>query len=204
MNKVYKRTENGVTGFVSQREGLAEINHAMMDGKRDVRTMSSVTRTDYGIEYKDGRSVRLTLIDAPAPEGFTQGQAVVVQRPGQAPITGTVAHIHTAPSYLAVMDDRHRAVANYPTSFVSAVETGEGAEEEPAEAAPDAEPKWSVASHRMLLHRFTEDSQDGRALCNKSFRPHRYANGYDFQTRTARSSDEYGHLYTYCPRCDAK
>jgi hypothetical protein len=130
MGKVYKRTENGVYSLISRSEGLAEINHAMTAGKRNVRTMSSITRTDYDIEYKDGRSVRLVLIDAPAPEGFTQGQAVVVHRPGQAPITGTVAHIHTAPGYVAVLDDRYRAVSNYPTRFVSAAEM----EEEPTPA----------------------------------------------------------------------
>jgi hypothetical protein len=128
MPKIYKRNENGTTAHVSQRDGLAEINHAMMAGQREVKTMSSISRTDYAIEYKDGRSVRLALIDAPAPEGFTQGQPVVVQRPGQAPLTGTVAHIHTAPGYVAVLDARNRAVSNYPTSFVSAVETEEADE----------------------------------------------------------------------------
>ncbi|MFF9525419.1 hypothetical protein ACF1DV_26075 [Streptomyces achromogenes] len=67
MTKVYERTENGVTSIISQREGLAEINKAMMEGEREVREMSSITRTDYAIEYKDGRSVRLVLIDPPAP-----------------------------------------------------------------------------------------------------------------------------------------
>ncbi|MEU1074352.1 MULTISPECIES: hypothetical protein [unclassified Streptomyces] len=64
-NKIYERTENGITAHVSVREGLDEINHAMMGGRREVRTMSSITRTDYAIEYKDGRSVRLVLVDAP-------------------------------------------------------------------------------------------------------------------------------------------
>ncbi|KUF18820.1 hypothetical protein [Streptomyces silvensis] len=67
--KVYQRTENGGTPTtISQADGLQEVNHAMMGGKRGVRTMSSITRTDYAIEYKDGRSVRLVLVDAPAPE----------------------------------------------------------------------------------------------------------------------------------------
>ncbi|WP_432118472.1 hypothetical protein [Streptomyces sp. bgisy032] len=66
--KAYKRTENGVTSIVSKGEGLAEINHAMMEGKRQVEMMSSISRTDYAIEYKDGRSVRLLLVDAPAEE----------------------------------------------------------------------------------------------------------------------------------------
>lgn len=66
--KVYRRTENGATTYVSIREGMDEINHAMMGGRRDVREMSSITRTDFAIEYKDGRMVRLVQVDAPAPE----------------------------------------------------------------------------------------------------------------------------------------
>lgn len=62
--KVYNRTEDGTATQVSVREGLDEINHAMVAGKRAVRTMSSITRTDFAIEYKDGRSVRLIRVDA--------------------------------------------------------------------------------------------------------------------------------------------
>ncbi|WP_199812427.1 hypothetical protein [Streptomyces sp. NRRL S-337] len=131
--QVYERTENGTTAHVSKGEGLAEINHAMMGGKRNVREMSAA-RTDANIKYTDGRNVRLVLVDAPTPEGFVQGQAVVVQRPGRAPFTGTVAHIHTAPGYVAVLDDRDRAVSSYPTSFVSPAEVdGEPAEETDSE-----------------------------------------------------------------------
>jgi hypothetical protein len=68
MSKVYERTENGVVTHVSREAGLAEINHAMMEGKREVRSMSSISRTDYAVEYKDGRSVRLVLADATAAE----------------------------------------------------------------------------------------------------------------------------------------
>ncbi|MGW1268142.1 hypothetical protein [Streptomyces sp. NPDC002491] len=131
MSKVYERTENGVAAIVSRREGMDEINRAQMGGKRAVREMASITRTDFAIEYKDGRVVRLVLVDAPASKGFTQGQAVVVQRPGRDPFTGTVAHTHTAPGYVAVRSNRDRAVSNYPTSFVS---PAEAVEEEPAEA----------------------------------------------------------------------
>jgi hypothetical protein len=63
--KIYERTENGTTTRVSVREALAEVNRAMMDGKRDVRRMSS-GRGRHSIDYKDGRSVRLVEIDAPA------------------------------------------------------------------------------------------------------------------------------------------
>lgn len=136
--KVYDRTENGTTVQVSVKEGLAELNHAMMGGRREVRTMSQINRTDYAVEYKDGRSVRLVQVDAP----------------------------------------------------------------EPAEAA--TEEHWTVASHRILLHRFTEPSADGRAVCNKSFRPWRYGNGYVFKTRAEYASSKYVDLYTFCPRCLAK
>ncbi|WP_206302654.1 hypothetical protein [Streptomyces sp. WAC 01529] len=142
MTKLYKRTENGVTAFVSKRQGLDEINHAQMDGKRAVHTMSSITRTDYDIEYKDGRSVRLVLVDAPAPEGFTQGQPVVVQHPGRPSFTGTVAHIHTAPGYVAVRDDRRGDVITHPTRFVSPAET-----EEESEAGPKA---WTGEPTRII------------------------------------------------------
>lgn len=139
--QVYERTENGTVTHVSIREGLNEINHAMMDGKREVREMSSITRTDFAIEYKDGRKVRLVRVDAPS--------------------------------------------------------------EQPAETdeRPDA---WTVASHKMLLHRFTQADKDGRALCNKSYRPWRYGNGYNFKTKAEQQSSEYAHMYTFCPRCEAK
>lgn len=137
MSKVYERTENGTVTTVDRKVGLDEINAAMIgEAKKTVRTMSSISRTDYAIEYRDGRSVRLVLVDAPAPEGYSQGQAVVVQLPGREPFTGTVAHIHTAPGYVAVLDDRHRAVSPYPTSFVRAATTEQTPEERTAEIRP--------------------------------------------------------------------
>ncbi|MFB7341259.1 hypothetical protein ACFCZ6_14475 [Streptomyces hydrogenans] len=63
--KHYQRTENGTVTTVTQADGLAEINHAKMGGRRAVKTMSSITRTDYAITYKDGRDVRLVLVAAP-------------------------------------------------------------------------------------------------------------------------------------------
>jgi hypothetical protein len=137
---VYKRIcpETGAVEFVSQREGLDEINNAMMAGKRHVHTMSSISRTDYDIEYKDGRHVRLVLVDAPETE----------------------------------TDER-----------------------------PDA---WTMAGPGTLLHRFTQADEDGRALCNKSFRPYRFGNGYAFKTKSEQQADEYAHLHRFCPRCEAK
>lgn len=69
MSKVYKRTENGTATIVDRKAGLDEINAAMIgDAKKTVRTMSSISRTNYAIDYKDGRSVRLVLEDAPVEE----------------------------------------------------------------------------------------------------------------------------------------
>ncbi|BDM70550.1 hypothetical protein HEK616_40370 [Streptomyces nigrescens] len=76
MTKVYERTENGFTTVITVREGLAEINHAQMAGKRDVRTMSSITRTDFAIEYKDGRSVRLVQVGGVCGNQWKYGKDV--------------------------------------------------------------------------------------------------------------------------------
>lgn len=94
--KVYERTENGITAHVSIREGLDEVNHAMMDGKRDAKEMSSITRTDFAIEYKDGRKVTLIQVDAPAaeteegPEVWTGEATRFVTVKGKRYIVGTI------------------------------------------------------------------------------------------------------------------
>lgn len=70
----YTRVENGTETTVTAKEALAEINHAMMGGRRSVRRMSSITRTDYAIDYKDGRSVRLVLNDTPCGNRWKFGK----------------------------------------------------------------------------------------------------------------------------------
>jgi hypothetical protein len=92
MNKVYERTENGTTKIVSRTVGLGEINHAMMEGKREVREMSSLTRTDYAIQYKDGRSVKLILVDEPAPEADSEGRKIVTVK-GKRYVAGTIVPV---------------------------------------------------------------------------------------------------------------
>lgn len=144
--KMFKRTENGVTQWMSIREGLKEINHAMMEGKSEVREMFAGSR-GARITYKDGRRVMFMKLDAPVE---------------------TPAPQQTEP---------------------------------PADERPDA---WSVASHKMLLHRFTQADKDGRALCNKSYRPWRYGNGYSFAAKAEYQAREHAHLYTFCPRCESK
>ncbi|MFI2212989.1 hypothetical protein [Streptomyces sp. NPDC020141] len=74
MDSYFERTENGITAQISLKEGLAEVNHAMMDGRRQVRTMSS-GRTRHAIEYKDGRKVTLALVDTPVTEPEEWGSA---------------------------------------------------------------------------------------------------------------------------------
>lgn len=93
--KVYERTENGTAAHVSRKDGLDEINHAQMDGRREVRTMSSISRTDYAIEYKDGRKVRLVLVDAPeqAPEDQPKETALDAWSVAS---PGTLLHLFTA------------------------------------------------------------------------------------------------------------
>jgi hypothetical protein len=86
--RMYQRTENDVVSTVSIREALAEVNHAMMGGKSGVREMSS-GRGQHSIEYKDGRSVRLVLVDAPAEETDANGRRIVTVK-GRRYIVGTV------------------------------------------------------------------------------------------------------------------
>ncbi|MFF9901317.1 hypothetical protein [Streptomyces longispororuber] len=59
----------GAPELVSSREALAEINHAMMDGKRDVREMSAA-RSSARIAYKD--PARGTVDLRPAGNGPAQ------------------------------------------------------------------------------------------------------------------------------------
>jgi hypothetical protein len=65
VSKVYERTEDGTTTTIPMEDALTEVNHAMMGGRRNVREMSS-SYGQHAITYKDGRSVRMILVDAPA------------------------------------------------------------------------------------------------------------------------------------------
>ena len=66
--EIYRRTEGGHTFEVSVKDGMAEINKAQMNGRRNVKTMSQITRTDYVIEYKNGSKVTFHRTEAkPAP-----------------------------------------------------------------------------------------------------------------------------------------
>ncbi len=62
----YSRTENNVECTVNLRAGRDEINEAMTTGRKLVKEMSQITRTDFSILYKDGRKVTLRLTEAPA------------------------------------------------------------------------------------------------------------------------------------------
>lgn len=198
--KHFTRTENGTTQHLSARDALAEINHAMMDGKRYVRTMSSDGGgSKHAIEYKDGRKVKFARMDgaAPvtAPEGYTEGQAVTVHRPGKTPFTGTVAHTHSASGFVAVLTDRHRSVSNYPTSFVSPAET----KNEPAEEAPQEATDWATTHSGFTAHRFNADH---KALCNRAYWARTFARMHDDYQARAFFADS--SAFRICPRCDAK
>ena len=62
----FTRTEAGTTTAMDSRNALAEINHAMMAGKRDVRTMSAGSGR-YSIEYRDGRLVEFARVEGAVP-----------------------------------------------------------------------------------------------------------------------------------------
>lgn len=77
METIYSRTENDRTTTVSVAEALAEVNTAMMEGKREVREMSS-QRGRHLIEYKDGRRVLLVeTTEEPATETDSQGRRII-------------------------------------------------------------------------------------------------------------------------------
>lgn len=62
MNKVYERTENGTTAYVSIREGLAEVERADREfDELGIRSRSSKGSTHF-IEYGDGRKVLFELV----------------------------------------------------------------------------------------------------------------------------------------------
>jgi hypothetical protein len=110
--KVYQRTENGTATIVSVRDAMDEVNHAMMDGKHEVRTMSS-GRGQHSLEYKDGRSVRLTETDAPAPvETDGEGRKIVTVK-GKRYIVGAI--IPARPKVEGVPTWVPEAYANYWT-----------------------------------------------------------------------------------------
>lgn len=67
MTTVYQRTENGAMEIVSVKEAMTEVNHAMMDGKRYVREMSS-GKGQHSIDYTDGRTVVLIEMEESASE----------------------------------------------------------------------------------------------------------------------------------------
>lgn len=78
------------------------------------------------------------------------------------------------------------------------------ASEMPAEAPEAPEEHWSTAGYRPLLHLFTAPDASGRAVCNKSYRPWLYGNGYSFRTRAEVAASKHADMYTFCPRCERK
>jgi hypothetical protein len=73
--RVYERTENGVTTFVSLKDGGAEVDRAQMGPRRDIREMSS-SRGQHAITYRDGRKVTLVMVDRPeaVPTGTVEAE----------------------------------------------------------------------------------------------------------------------------------
>lgn len=93
MTKVYNRTENGATETVSQRQGLDEINAAMMHRSHEVKEMSQISRTDYVIGYKSGDTVMLKLVDAPDEVAPVAERTAVIYRRAGGDVMGRVVTV---------------------------------------------------------------------------------------------------------------
>ncbi|MFI5990348.1 hypothetical protein ACIBAC_00640 [Streptomyces sp. NPDC051362] len=99
--RMHVRTvDGGEPELIPTREALAEMNTAMMEGKRDVREMSS-SQSTARITYRDGRTVDLR----PAHSGDTL--AVQAQRPTVEQLTGPIDD-----AYLAFLAETYAAVAD--------------------------------------------------------------------------------------------
>ncbi|MFE0063078.1 hypothetical protein [Streptomyces sp. NPDC059003] len=100
--RLHMRTVNdGTTEVIPTRDALAEINHAMMDGKGGVREMSA-SRSSARIVYKDNRG---TVELRPLDEG--QRPDVQERRPTTRDLTGPIDDAHLAflaQTYAAVAD----------------------------------------------------------------------------------------------------
>ncbi len=117
---VYQRTENGVTAIVSRADGIAELNAAQMGvTKRNVKTMSSISRSDYAIEYKDGRKVRLILVANPelsvpeqvAPKPVDRTALIYKRQSGD--VMGRVVTVKGKDYVLAELTPANRPVPAY-------------------------------------------------------------------------------------------
>lgn len=91
--EIYERTEGNHTFEVSVKDGLTEINHAQLNGKRNVKSMSQITRTDYVIEYRNGSKVTFRRTQAkPAP--VEDGPTIVTVK-GKRYVVGTIVPAQT-------------------------------------------------------------------------------------------------------------
>lgn len=123
----------GVATLVDRRLGLDEINAGMMgETKKAVREMSA-GRTDALIKYRDGRTVRLVLVDAPEQEAAEKlertadGRRRIVTVKGKRYIVGTVvparprtpgAKSWIPKAYVSYWSERNGATFG-PTRFTS-------------------------------------------------------------------------------------
>lgn len=136
MDKVYERVTSGRTGegieptteHVSRKDGLDEINSCMIgDRRKQVSRMSSISRTDYHIVYRNGDVVTLTLVDAPeqtAPAPEQPRQAVIYRR-ADGDVTGNVVTVkgkdYVASAIVPADRPRHAGAPKdwKPTAYVS-------------------------------------------------------------------------------------
>lgn len=217
--KVYRRTTDGVVDYITVREALDTVDALMMGDMPEVDTMSS-TQGHHAIKYTSGVLVALVEVDAadmPAEEPpvvrtvTAKGKTYMVGKviPAQTERRPLGKNSYSLPHPAYVLYYSERAGKAFGPTRTGSADSKPGtvgravwdAVSMPAGEEPGA---WTVASHRMLIHRFTEATEDGRAVCNKGYRPWRYGNGYSFKTRAEVEASEYRDLYTVCPRCEAK
>lgn len=123
MDKVYERTTSGrtsegiegTTAIVSQKDGMDEINSCMIgDRRKTVLRMSSISRTDYHIVYRNGEVVVLKLVNAPQPPKVEQAAPVertaVIYRRQDGDVTGRVVTVKGKDYVLAKLVPADRPV----------------------------------------------------------------------------------------------
>ncbi|NML54784.1 hypothetical protein HHL19_18735 [Streptomyces sp. R302] len=156
MSTIYQRTENGTTTPVSRRAVQAEINAAVMDkAKKTVRTVSSINRTDYSIEYRDGRQVRLVRVhvDETPTTRIPFGTLVTVD--------GRVGKVcHSWGAYQAVGESRLQRVQVHSVEFLDGTEGAHTA----SEMLPYAAPAEAKTDESTVTSEETEAGAEERCM----------------------------------------
>lgn len=108
----------------------------------------------------------------------------------------------------AMMDGKHtvRRMSSSHGNHHIEYKDGRTAHLVETEAPTEDAKEWSgTRTHSNHMHRF---GANGRALCNSRIWPQVWHGQNDqgviLHTRAEIEAGEYAHLYTFCPRCEAK